>query len=205
MKKITILFFVLGLCTLGVSAQTEKGIDSQTKKIRNEGGKVIVGNDVSRSWSWGKGKTKIRRRLPNPYKLTSRRDILVKTVVRLLKDNKMIVDETASRFKRGLIVTQPFLFSRGAILTKNELNRYAVLREGNSVWTRGRYTLTIDIQSIDGIRNNVSVIAKVEGRSRDGLFSEWLTLDSSGTAEDEFLAKLVENVGGGLPSNERRP
>ena len=199
------MFFVLGICTAGLSAQTEKGIDTQTKKIKNEGGKVIVGNDVSRSWSWGKDKTKIRKRLPNPYKLNSRRDVLVKTIARLLKDNKMVVDEAASRFQKGLIVTQPFLFSKGAILTKNELNRYALLPERNSVWTRGRYTLTIDVQSIDGIRNNVSVNAKVEGRSRDGLFSEWLTLTSSGNAEDEFLAKLVENIGSGLPSGERKP
>ncbi len=116
----------------------------------------------------------------------------------------MIVDETASRFDRGLIVTHPYTFSKGAILTRIELSRYAVLPGSNTVWTRGRYTMTVDIQSLDGIRNNVSVTAKIEGRSEVGLFSEWSTLQSSGAAEDEFLAQLVEDVTG-LIHEGRKP
>jgi hypothetical protein len=50
------------------------------------------------------------------------------------------------------------------------------------------------VQSIDGIQNNVTVIAKVEGKAMNGLKSEWITIQSSGVAEDEFLAKLVELV-----------
>ena len=68
-----------------------------------------------------------------------------------------------------------------------------------------RYTLTIEVQSIDGIRNNVSVTAKVEGRSQNTIFSEWSTLESSGNAEDEFLSALVENVSSGLSEDERKP
>ncbi len=204
MKKSLLLIFILSVCSLNFFAQP-KGIDSQTKKIKEATRKTIVGNDVSRTWSWGKGKTKIRKKLPNPYKLNSRRDILVNNIVSILKDNKLIVDEAASRFKDGLIVTQPYIFSRGVILTKNELNRYAILSTQGSVWTRGRYTLTIDIQSLDGIKNNVAVTAKVEGRSRTGLFAEWSTLKSSGIAEDEFISKLVESVGGALPEGGRKP
>jgi hypothetical protein len=98
--------------------------------------------------------------------------------------------------KDGFIVSQPFIFARGAIITRNELNRYAVLESSDQSWTRGRYTLIIEIQSIDGIQNNVSVTAKVEGRSGNGLVSEWTTLQSTGAAEDEFLAKLVEMITG---------
>jgi hypothetical protein len=58
--------------------------------------------------------------------------------------------------------------------------------------------LTIEIQPIDGIQNNVSVNAKVEGR-RNGMISEWVTVRSSGMAEDEFLAKLIELVTGNSP------
>jgi hypothetical protein len=46
------------------------------------------------------------------------------------------------------------------------------------------------------MQNNVSVTAKVEGRSENGLVTEWTTLQSTGTAEDEFLVKLVELVTG---------
>jgi hypothetical protein len=128
--------------------------------------------------------------------MNSRRDVLIENVVGILKDNKLIVDESASRMKDGFIVSQPFIFAKGAIITRNELNRYAILQSSDQSWTRGRYTLTIEIQSIDGIQNNVSVTAKVEGRSESGLRSEWTTLSSTGAAEDAFLAKLVEMVTG---------
>jgi hypothetical protein len=49
------------------------------------------------------------------------------------------------------------------------------------------------------VQNNVSVTAKIEGRSGNGLASEWTTLQSSGIAEDEFLSKLVEAVTGVSP------
>ena len=77
--------------------------------------------------------------------------------------------------------------------------------ETGQIWTRGRYTLTVDVHSLDGIRNRVSITAKIEGRSENGLFSEWSTLQSSGVAEDEFLALLVTAVGGNADDEGRRP
>jgi hypothetical protein len=111
---------------------------------------------------------------------------------------KMLIDDAASRPKDGIVVTQPFIFAKGAVITKSELNRYAVLPFSDSSWTRGRYTLTVEVQSIDGIQNNVSVTAKIEGRSENGFESEWTTLQSSGSIEDEFMVKLVEAVTGTL-------
>ena len=153
-------------------------------------------NDVSRSWDFGKGKTKVNGQLANPYRLNSRRDVLVETILSVLKDQKLIIDESASRLKDGIIVTQPYIFAKGAVITRNELNRYAVLPNSDAPWTRGRYTLTVEVQSIDGIQNNVAVTSKVEGRSENGLRSEWTTLQSTGAAEDEFLKKLVELITG---------
>lgn len=203
MKKFTILFSIVFLFATGVLAQ--KGIDKQTDKVKDNSDVTKVGNDVSRSWSFGKGKTKIRKLLANPYEVNSRRDQLVESIVIILKNNKMIVDESASRFQDGMIITQPFVFVKGSILTRNELNRYAVISDSDTVWTRGRYTLTVDIEPLDGIRNNVSVNAKVEGRSENGIFSEWSTLESTGNAEDEFLAQLVNEIAGGLTEGERKP
>ena len=60
----------------------QKGVDTQTKTIKDEGNRVTSrGNDVTRSFDWGKGKTKLRDRLPNPYRLNSRRDVLIEMVV----------------------------------------------------------------------------------------------------------------------------
>lgn len=197
MKKL--IYLVSAVIILSSVVFAQKGIDTQTNKIKQEGNKTNQqrGNDTDgRSISWGEDKTKVRERLANPYKLNSRRNILIENVIEVLKNNKLIVDESASRLKEGMIVTQPFVFAKGVVITRNELNRYAVLQSFDQAWTRGRYTLTVEIQSIDGIQNNVSVTAKIEGRSENGLISEWTTLQSTGAAEDEFLVKLVEMVTG---------
>ena len=201
MKKLTGLFFAVALFSFAAFAQTQKGIDTQTQKIKQEGSKNVQSNGnvapgSGRSLSWGKDKTKTREPLANPYKMNARRDRLVASVLDILKERKLIVNESASRLKDGIIVTEPFVFAKGAVITRNELNRYAVLENSDTSWTRGRYTLTVEIQSIDGIQNNVSVTAKVEGRSENGLVSEWTTLQSTGAAEDEFLVKLVESITG---------
>ncbi len=199
MKSGLITIISVLLISVGSPAQT-KGIDSQTQKIKDDTNKTTSrSNDVSRSWDFGKDKTKIRARVENPLRLNSRRDQLVENIVEILRERKMIVDEAASRLKDGLIVTQPFIFAKGAVITKNELTRYAIVPSSETSWTRGRYSLTIEVQSIDGIQNNVSVIAKVEGLAGTGLSSEWTTLSSSGLAEEDFLTKLVEDVTGVSP------
>lgn len=198
MKALVAIYITI--FTLGVSGFAQKGVDTQTQKIKDEGNKVTTrSNDASRSFDWGKGKTRVRERLANPYKLNARRDVLIENISDVLREKKIVIDEAASRLKDGLIVTLPFVFAKGAVITQNELGRYGVIQSGDSVWTRAQYTLTIEIQSIDGIQNNVSVIAKVEGRSGSGLGSEWTTVQSSGLAEDQFLAKLVELVTGTSP------
>lgn len=197
MKKL--FYLVSAVIVLSTAVFAQKGIDTQTNIIKQQGNKTIPqpNNDApARTFDWGKGKTKVRERLANPYKLNARRDVLIEDVAGILKDNKLIIDESASRIKDGIIVSQPFVFAKGAVISRNELNRYAVLPGSDASWTRGRYTLTIEIQSIDGVQNNVSVTAKVEGRSENGLTSEWTTLQSSGAAEDEFLVKLVEMATG---------
>ena len=195
-----LLFTILATVVFGSFASAQKGVDSQTQKIKEEGNKVTTrSNDASRSIDWGKGKTKVRDRLPNPTKLNARRDVLLQTIIDVLREQKIVVDDASSRMKDGIIVTQPYVFAKGSVITQNELNRYAILDSSDSAWTRAQYTLTIEVQSIDGIQNNVSVNAKVEGRANNGLLSEWLTLRSSGIAEDEFLAKLIETVTGTSP------
>jgi hypothetical protein len=197
---LTIFFlFVLSAVAFG-----QKGVDPQTKKIQDEGNKTNTGNNTNnnpaaRSFDWGKGKTKVREMLPNPYRLNSRRNVLIESIVSTLKEKKILVDDAASRPNDGVIITQPFVFAKGAVISQNEINRYAFIQSPGTVWSRGQFTLTIEVQSIDGIQNNVSVTAKVEGRSGNGLMTEWTTLQSSGVAEDEFLSKLIETVTGNSP------
>lgn len=196
MKKI---LFTICVLVFSVSVFAQKGVDPQTKQIKEDSNKTNKGNDVNRSFDWGAGKTKTRDLLPNPYKLNARRDYLVNNIISVLKDNQILVDDSSSRLNEGIVVTQPYIFVKGSVTSRSQLSRYANLPGYDSVWSRGRYTLTIEVQSIDGVQNNVSVIAKIEGRQENGLFSEWATLPSNGTVEDEFLAKLIEAVTGITP------
>ncbi|MBK8150368.1 MAG: hypothetical protein IPK58_19770 [Acidobacteria bacterium] len=204
MSKI-FLFSTIALIVLAVSVPAQngqtKGIDTQTQKIKDDTNKTTSReNDVSRSWNFGKDKTKVRPRIDNPIRLNSRRDVLVENIVDLLREKKIIIDEAASRLNDGLIVTQPFIFAKGAVITKNELTRYALVPMSDVSWIRGRYSLTIEVQSIDGIQNNVAVTAKIEGLAGSGLSSEWTKLESSGAAEEEFLVRLVEAITGVSPN-----
>jgi hypothetical protein len=207
MKHILLSISAIFLFSALVSAQSGKGIDPQSQKIQQEGSKTTQttnNNSGNRSiLDWGQGKTRVRDRLANPYQMNARRDVLLENVKDVLLERKIFVDDAASRPQDGIIVTQPFVFAKGAVITRNELNRYGVLPGEQTSWTSGRYTLTIEIQSIDGIKNNVSVTAKVEGRSENGLQSEWTTLQSSGNAEEEFLVKLIEMVTGVSPDEPK--
>ena len=198
MNKIILFLFALILCSSVVYAQ--KGVDPQSRKIHEEGvrGTAVTSNNGD-PFDFGKGKTKTREMLANPYRLAARRNVLVENVINVLKERKLIIDENASRLSEGFIVTEPYIFAKGAVTTRSELSRYAVLPTEDAVFTRGRYILTIEVQSIDGVQNNVSVTAKVDGKSENGLSSEWTTLASTGVAEDEFLAKLIEAVTGVSP------
>jgi hypothetical protein len=188
------------LAVLSIPVFAQKGVDTQTQKIKDEGNKVTSRtNDVGRSFDWGKGKTKLRDRLPNPYKLNGRRDVLMGMIADVLREKRIVVDEGSSRLRDGIIVTQPFVFAKGSVIATNELNRYAILETPDAAWSRAQYTLTIEVQSIDGVQNNIAVNAKVEGRSTNGIMAEWITLRSSGAAEDEFLAKLIELATGKSP------
>ncbi len=201
-----LLLMMLALIVFPAAALgQEKGVDTQTRTIKKESGPTNRVSDGGRSFDWGGGKTKVRGRIANPFRMASRRDVLMQTITSVLNDEKFLIDESASRFDDGVIVTQAKLFAKGPIITKNELFRYAIVPSTDQIWTRGRYTLTIDVRSIDGFQNEVSVVATVEGRSENGIFSEWSTLDSSGVAEDEFLAKLIEYAGIESDPDERRP
>jgi hypothetical protein len=200
MKLFLLTLFLTAVSPTVLHAQ--KGIDTQTQKIKDDTNKTTSReSDASRSFDWGKGKTRVRERLPNPYKMNSRRNVLLETIAGVLKEKKILIDEASSRLVDGIIITQPFLFAKGPVITQNELKRYGILQFADNAWSRGQYTLTIEVQSIDGVQNNVSVNAKVEGRAGSGLTSEWTTIQSSGLAEEEFLTKLVETVTGKSPDD----
>lgn len=201
------IFFVLVAAPSALGQ--EKGVDAQSQRIRDtgnsrtaavNGGKQDVGTRGS-GINFGKDKTRTAALIPNPYRLTARRDALIKAVNEVMRDRKLIVDDAASKPDEGIIVSQPYTFIKGAVVTQSELSRFANVENADARgWTRGRYTITVEIQPIDGTSANVSVNAKIEGRTDGPSGAEWITLISRGTAEQDFLGALVESVTGSPPA-----
>lgn len=195
------------MCALTVVGQAAKGVDKQNERVRDTGTDRTPGNNGSktdtgagRGFDFGSGRTPEAPPLPNPYRMTSRRDVLLTAIQDLMRDRKLIVDEAASKIEEGIVVTQPFTFIKGAVVSQAEISRYAEVPVSSSRgWTRGRYTLTVEVQPIDGTSANVSVNAKIEGRTDGATGAEWTTLRSTGLAEDQFLSDLVTAVTGSAP------
>lgn len=190
-----------------------KGVDRQNQRISDTGSNKAPANngtktDVGTTGSginFGKDKTKAVVMLPNPYRLAARRDVLMKAIADVMRDRKLIVDDSSSKPDEGIIVSQPYTFIKGAVVTKGELLRYAnIVTDDSRNWTRGRYTITVEVQPIDGINSNVSINAKIEGRTDGPAGAEWNTLQSSGIAEQDFLTALIEAVTGGAPTSGKQ-
>ena len=206
MKKICAL--VLFAFALAVSAQAqEKGVDQQNERVRDSGnnrqptvngGKVDTG--VGRGIDFGGGRTPARPPVPNPYRFAVPNDVLTKAVLELMAESKLILDEPSSKPEQGLLISQPYTFTRGSVVTGSELNRLAEVPATEvRNWTRGRYTMIVEVQPIDGTNTNVSVNARIEGRSDGVLGAEWVTLRSTGAAEELFLARLIRKLTGATP------
>src|SRR5207247_5252851 len=103
------------------------------------------------------GRTAVVPHIPNPYRITARRDSIIKAIQDVMRDQKLIVDEAASKPSEGIIVSQPYTFIKGAVVSQAELSRYAdIPTSSDRGWTRGRFTLTVEVQPIDGSSANVS-------------------------------------------------
>lgn len=183
-----------------------KGGDKQSERVRDNGIRSAGDNgtktDVGsgRGMDFGRGRTPTLPPLPNPYRLTARRDVILKAVADVMRDRNLIVDEAASKPGDGIIISQPYTFIKGAVVSQSELGRYADVSTSIARgWTRGRYTITVEVQPIDGTSANVAVNAKIEGRTDGATGAEWMTLSTLGVAEEEFLSALIENITGAPP------
>jgi len=203
MIRFTIVLLIIGLSFLTASAQG-KGVDRPSERVRDSGtagsNGIRTGTGTGRGIDFGAGRTVVPPPLPNPYRITARRDVILKTIADVMRDRKLIVDEAASRTEEGIVVSLPYTFIKGAVVSQAELGRYAsITSSADRGWTRGRYTLTVEVQPIDGNSANVSVNAKIEGRTDGATGAEWITLATLGVAEEEFLSALITSITGAPP------
>jgi hypothetical protein len=203
MMKFASLTLIILLSAVSVWSQG-KGVDKTGERVRDSGAassnspKTDTG--AGRGIDFGKGRTPEVPPIPNPYRFVARRDVILNAIAELMGDRKLIVDEATSKPGDGIIVSQPYTFIKGAVVTQSELGRYSEVTSSTTRgWTRGRYTITVEVQPIDGNTANVSVNARIEGRSDGATGAEWTTLKSSGLAEQEFLSALITKVTGAPP------
>lgn len=210
-KLVSVL--ILLVTSTSIAFAQGKGVDKSNERVRDTGSsrapaingtKTDVGS--GRGMDFGKGRTPEVPPIPNPYRLPARRDVILKAVADVMRDRSLILDETASKADDGIIVSQPYTFIKGAVVSQAELSRYADTPSSDTRgWTRGRYTLTVEVQPIDGTSANVSVNARVEGRTDGATGAEWMTLPSLGLAEEEFLSALITAVTGSAPPGRTLP
>lgn len=206
MKKIFAIIFALILTSASALAQ-EKGVDNQNQGIRDAGNNRAPATNGSkqdvgagRGIDFGKGRTPIPPPIPNPYRFAFRRDVILQAIQNLMRDRKLVADSTASKVDEGILISQPYTFTKGAVVGSSAIGHYAEISDTTSRgWTRGRYTLIAEVQPIDGNNTNVSINVKIEGRTDGASGPEWVTLKSTGVAEEEFLSALIENITGAPP------
>jgi hypothetical protein len=203
MIRLTSLLLVMTFSGVSVWAQG-KGVDKTAERVRDSGtagsNGVKTDTGAGRGIDFGKGRTPEVPPLPNPYRFAARRDVILNAIADVMRDRKLIMDEAASKPAEGIIVSQPYTFIKGAVVTQSELGRYSdISTSAARGWTRGRYTITVEVQPIDGNNANVSVNARVEGRTDGATGAEWITLKSSGVVEEDFLSALITNITGAPP------
>jgi hypothetical protein len=203
MSKFTSSLLLILFCA-AVAWSQGKGVDKSSERVRDSGtsgsNSAKTNTGAGPGIDFGKGRTAEIPPIPNPYRFVARRDVIMSAIAEVMQDRKLIVDEAASRTAEGILVSQPYTFIKGAVVTQAELGRYADV--GNATargWTRGRYTITVEVQPIDGNSANVSVNAKIEGRTDGATGAEWNTLQTSGIAEEEFLSALITKITGAPP------
>ena len=207
------LFVAMASAAAVVQAQDNqgKGVDNQTGRIKDTGSDRAPATNgrnqstgTGRGIDFGGGRTPTAPPLPNPYHFTARRDAVLRAVEELMRERKLVLDTSMSKPDEGILISQPYRFVKGSVIAVTELNRYSELPADTARgWSQGRYTLIVEVQPVDGLNTNVSVNARVEGRSDGAAGAEWVSLRSSGAAEQEFLCaltlKITGAVGAGCP------
>src|SRR5215218_11340053 len=91
---------VLSICSLPAFAQAAKGVDKQNERVRDSGSERTPANNgnktdtgAGRGMDFGRGRTPETPPLPNPFRLTGRRDVIITAVQELMRDRKLVMDE----------------------------------------------------------------------------------------------------------------
>ena len=121
MMRFASLLLIVTITAISAWSQG-KGIDKTSESVRDSGTAGSNGTKTTTGTGsgidFGGGRTHVVPPLPNPYRIAARRDVILKAVADVMRDRKLIVDEAASRPADGIIVSQPYTFIMGAVITQ---------------------------------------------------------------------------------------
>src|SRR5438477_2879421 len=103
-----------------------KGVDSQNQRITDTGNSRAAGNNGTKQdtgttgsgINFGKDKTRSTTALPNPYRVTGRRDVLLRAVADVMRDRKLIVDDGAAKTRERSNYRQAYTLVEWAVFTQ---------------------------------------------------------------------------------------
>ncbi|HET9531531.1 MAG TPA: hypothetical protein VFQ92_14330 [Blastocatellia bacterium] len=144
-------------------------------------------------------KPKSEKPLPNPLIVNVSRDESLTVIKQMLETREIPVDKEDCNQTTGecTLVSKPVIFIKG-IQTRSQLEHYAevpvaVVRN----WSRGRYTLRIQVAPASPKTAQIGIYARFEGMADGVVGAEWVSLTSKGELEDRLLRCIQERILGG--------
>jgi hypothetical protein len=144
-------------------------------------------------------KPKAEKPLPNPSILQASRDDLLKLVKQLLETREVALDKEDCNPANGecTLISKPVIFIKG-IQTRSQLEHYCEVPTATGRnWSKGRYTLRIQINPASTRTSQVGVYARFEGMTEALTGSQWVQLASKGELEDKLLRCIQDRLQGG--------
>jgi hypothetical protein len=144
-------------------------------------------------------KPKSEPHLPNPLIIGASRDEIRSVAKQVLETREIPIDKEECNQQTGEcnIISKPVVFIKG-IATRSQLEHYCEVPAAHvHNWTRGRYSLRIQISPNSPKAAQVGVYARFEGMTDGVLVSEWIPLSSKGELEDALLRCLDQRAKGG--------
>lgn len=143
-------------------------------------------------------KPKPEEALPNPMIVPASRDE-VRAIVRQMLETKGIPfdkDDCDAQTGECAILSKPLVFIKG-ITTKSQLEHYCEVPAADvRNWSKGRYTLRIQISPASPKTAQVGIYARFEGLVEDTIGSQWIPLSSKGELEDQLMRCLNQRIRG---------
>jgi hypothetical protein len=151
-------------------------------------------------------KPKAEGHIANPLIMRSSRDDLRSVAKQMLETREIPLDKEECNSQTGecSLISKPVVFIKG-IAARSQLEHYCDVPAAHvRNWTKGRYTLRIQINPASPTSAQVGVYAKFEGMTDGLLENEWIQLSSKGELEDILLRCLDQRAKGGECKEEQK-